>query len=66
MQCKSLDRKSGDHSTVLWDVYSSVAHAKSIDMLGKNTPGVAKSKAKLEPPVSSYSCIWLKSVISGG
>ena len=64
---KSLDRKSGNHSTVHWDVYNgSVAYTKSIDMLGKNTPGVKKSEAKLEAPVSSYSYIRLKSVISGG
>ena len=31
-------------------------------MLNKNTPGVKKSKAKLEVPVSSYSYKRLKSV----
>ena len=35
-------------------------------MLNKNTPGVKKSEAKSEAPVSSYSCMRLKSVTSGG
>ena len=34
-------------------------------MLTKNTPGVKKSEAKLEEPVSYYSYKRLKSVISG-
>ena len=34
-------------------------------MLSKNTPGVKKSEAKSEAPVSSYSYMRLKSVISG-
>ena len=35
-------------------------------MLSKNTPGVKKSEAKSEAPVSSYSSYMrLKSVISG-
>ena len=33
--------------------------------LNKNTPGVKKSEAKSEAPVSSYSYTQLKSVISG-
>ena len=32
-------------------------------MLNKNTPGVKKSEAKSEAPVSSYSYTRLKSVI---
>ena len=48
MQCKSLDRKSENHWTVHWDVYSYPTCTKSIDMLSKNTPGVKKSEAKLE------------------
>ena len=39
--------------------------AMYILMLNKNTPGVKKSKAKSEAPVSSYSYMELKSVISG-
>ena len=35
-------------------------------MLSKNTPGVQKSEAKSEAPISSYSYIQLKSVISDG
>ena len=35
-------------------------------MLSKNIPGVKKSEAKSEAPVSFYSCTRLKSVISGG
>ena len=34
-------------------------------MLSKNTPGVKKSEDKSEAPVSSYSYMRLKSVISG-
>ena len=34
-------------------------------MLNKNTPGAKKSEAKSEAPVSSYSYMRLKSVISG-
>ena len=34
-------------------------------MLNKNTPGVQKSDAKSEAPVSSYSYTRLKGVISG-
>ena len=34
-------------------------------MLNKNTPGVQKSEAKSEAPISSYSYTGLKSVISG-
>ena len=34
-------------------------------MLNKNTPGEKKSEAKSEAPVSSYSYMRLKSVISG-
>ena len=34
-------------------------------MLSKNTPGVKKSEAKSEAPVSSYLYTRLKSVISG-
>ena len=36
-----------------------------IYMLNKNTPGVKKSEAKSEAPVSYYSYKRLKSVISG-
>ena len=36
-----------------------------ISMLNKNTPGAKKSETKLEAPVSSYSYMRLKSVISG-
>ena len=36
-----------------------------IYMLNKNTPGEKKSEAKSEAPVSSYSYMRLKSVISG-
>ena len=36
-----------------------------ISMLNKNTPGAKKSEAKSEAPVSSYSYMRLKSVISG-
>ena len=43
-----------------------LAYIKSIDMLDKNTPGVKKSKAKSEAPVSFNLCTRLKSVISGG
>ena len=35
-------------------------------MLIKNTPGVQKSEAKSEAPISSYSYIRLKSVIADG
>ena len=35
-------------------------------MLNKNTQGAKKSEAKSEAPVSSYSYMRLKSVISGG
>ena len=35
-------------------------------MLYKNTPGVQKGEAKSEAPISSYSYIRLKSVISDG
>ena len=35
-------------------------------MLIKNIPGVQKSEAKLEAPISSYSYTQLKSVISDG
>ena len=45
-------------------MYTANLH-KSIDMLNKNTPGVKKSEAKSEAPVSSYSYMRLKSVISG-
>ena len=67
MQCKSLDRKSENHWTVLTGMYPTNLHTgtKSIDMLNKNTPGVENSKAKSEAPVSSYSYMQLKSVISG-
>ena len=37
-----------------------------INMLNKNTQGAKKSEAKSEAPVSSYSYMRLKSVISGG
>ena len=37
-----------------------------IYVLNKNTPGVQKCKAKLEAPISSYSYIRVKSVISDG
>ena len=45
-------------------MYTAKLH-KSIDMLNKSTPGVKKSEAKSEAPVSSYSCTRLKTVISG-
>ena len=32
-------------------------------MANKNTPGVQKCEAKSEAPISSYSCIRLKSLI---
>ena len=35
-------------------------------MLNKNTQGAKKGEAKSEAPVSSYSYMRLKSVISGG
>ena len=35
-------------------------------MLNKNTQGAKKSEAKSEAPVSPYSYMRLKSVISGG
>ena len=35
-------------------------------MLIKSTPGVQKSEAKSEAPISSYSYIRLKSVIADG
>ena len=37
-----------------------------INMLNKNTQGAKKSEAKSEAPVSFYSCMRLKSLISGG
>ena len=43
-------------TTVLYDT--------CIYILNKNTPGVKKSEAKSEAPVSSYSYTRLKSVIS--
>ena len=39
---------------------------KRNNMLNKNTPGVQKSEAKSEAPISSYSYIRLKTVISDG
>ena len=42
-----------------------LTYIKSIDMLNKNTPGVKKSEAKSEAPVSYYSYKQLESVISG-
>ena len=39
---------------------------KRNNMLNKNTPGVQKSEAKSEAPISSHSYIRLKSVISDG
>ena len=44
-------------------MYTANLH-KNIDMLNKNTPGIKKSEAKLEAPVSSYSYTPLKSMIS--
>ena len=35
-------------------------------MLNNNSPGLQKSEAKSEAPISSYSYIGLKSVISDG
>ena len=61
MLCKSRDRKS--LSSPLGCIQ--LTYAKSIDMLNKNTPGEKKSEAKSEAPVSSYSYMRLKSVISG-
>ena len=46
-------------------MYTADLH-KSFDMLSKNTKGAKKARPKLEVPVSSYSCIRLKSLISGG
>ena len=37
-----------------------------IYMLNKSTQGAKKSEAKSEAPVSFYSCMRLKSLISGG
>ena len=39
---------------------------KRNDKLNKNTPGVQKSEAKSEAPISSYLYIRLRSVISDG
>ena len=61
MLCKSRDRKS--LSSPLGCVQ--LTCTKSIYMLNKNTPGEKKSEAKSEAPVSSYSYMRLKSVISG-
>ena len=36
-----------------------------VKLINKNTPGEKKSEAKSEAPVSSYSYMQLKSVISG-
>ena len=66
MLCESLDRKSEitGQSTRMYPT-NLRTYTKSIDMLSKNTPGVKKSEAKSEAPVSSYSYMRLKSVISG-
>ena len=61
MLCKSRDRKSLNSPLGCIQLTC----IKSIDMLNKNTPGVQKSEAKLETPVSSYSYTRLNSVISG-
>ena len=61
MLCKSRDRKS--LSSPLGCIQ--LTYTKSSDMLNKNTPGEKKSEAKSEAPVSSYSYMRLKSVISG-
>ena len=61
MLCKSRDRKSRDSPLGCIQL----TYIKSIDMLSKNTPGVKKSEAKSEAPVSSYSYTRLKCVISG-
>ena len=60
MQCKSLDRKSENQKITGQSCLGCIqltysTHTKSIDMLNKNTPGVKKSEAKSEAPVSSYS-----------
>ena len=68
MLCESLDRKSEipGQSTRMYPLVTNLHTQKvSIDMLRKNTPGVKKSEAKSEAPVSSYSYMRLKSVISG-
>ena len=68
MLCESLDRKSEitGQSTRMYPLATNPAtYTKSIDMLSKNTPGVKKSEAKSEAPVSSYSYMRLKSVMSG-
>ena len=67
MLCESLDRKSEitGQSTRMYPTTNLYQYTKSIDMLSKNTPGVKKSEAKSEAPVSSYSYMRLKSVISG-
>ena len=61
MLCKSPDRKSLNSPLGCIQL----TYIKSIDMLSKNIPGVIKSEAKLEVPVSSYSYTRLKSVIPG-
>ena len=47
------------------NIYTHIYIYVYIYMLNKNTPGEKKSEAKSEAPVSSYSHMRLKSVISG-
>ena len=54
MQCKSLDRKSENHWTVLSGMYPANLHAQKVLICLTKTPWVKKSKAKSEAPVSSY------------
>ena len=68
MLCESLGIKSEitGQSTRIYPLATNLrTYTKSIDMLSKNTPGVKISEAKSEAPVSSYSYMRLKSVISG-
>ena len=51
---------------ITWHCIVHVTYNKRIDMLNRNTPGVQKSEAKSEAPISSSSYVWLKSVISDG
>ena len=51
---------------MLLEVYQETGIILILDMLNKNTQGAKKSEAKSEAPVSSYSYMRLKSVISGG